>query len=484
MSEKNYLNETVVPRMPKSVSNEQLFVFVPVASGAVAGILKINDTDFYKNRLPELKIVESESLVSTILDPSGESIPNPKYNANCYVRAGIIKDYVDDADKALQDSIDLKQDINLSKSIAEATTVEGALINLDASTKDLKTRMTKAEGDINTLKNADEGLASRINNLEQSAYVGENPIGTYPSGATLPTQAQLTAFVQQEVSREPKLGDVVLFTQIVADGTDKSYKFMYAATGWSNYVVSILEKLSNTPGTSDTDGYTQKAVNGIVQNPNLLINPNFAINQRGQSEYTNTAKKYTVDRTYSNRSVITPLQGGGIKLNVLSGQSNPYIQQIIENAIPLVGKQLTLSISIDGVVYSHTITTVIPSADSTNVFYNKNMTFGNYTCNLQLVKYKPSTNPYSVLLVTFTIVNPNDTIINWWKLEIGSVATEFSPPSIAEELPKCQRFYQIRSNSYTIETNAIDRPIPMRVNGTTGTTTIDSVTYKYVDAEL
>ena len=37
MSEKNYLNETVVPRMPKSVSNEQLFVFVPVASGAVAG---------------------------------------------------------------------------------------------------------------------------------------------------------------------------------------------------------------------------------------------------------------------------------------------------------------------------------------------------------------------------------------------------------------------------------------------------------------
>ena len=169
---------------------------------------------------------------------------------------------------------------------------------------------------------------------------------------------------------------------------------------------------------------------------------------------------------------------------MLSGQSNPYIQQIIENALPLVGKQLTLSISIDGVKYSHTITTVVPSADSTNAFYNKGMTFGNYTCNLQLVKYKPSTIPYPVLLLTFTIANPNDTIINWWKLEVGSVATEFSPPSIAEELVKCQRYYQIRSNSYTIETNAIDRPIPMRVNGTTGTTTLDSVTYKYVDAEI
>lgn len=185
---------------------------------------------------------------------------------------------------------------------------------------------------------------------------------------------------------------------------------------------------------------------GNLSNPNLLINPNFAINQRGQSEYTNTKKTYTVDRTSSNRSVITPLQGGGIKLNVLSGQSNPYIQQIIENAIPLVGKQLTFSISIDGVKYSHTVTTVVPSADSTNVFYNKNMTFGNYTCNLQLVKYKPSSNPYSVLLVTFTIANPNDTIINWWKLEIGSVATEFSPPNIAEELQKCYRYYKKITN--------------------------------------
>ena len=52
------------------------------------------------------------------------------------------------------------------------------------------------------------------------------------------------------------------------------------------------------------------------------------------------------------------------------------------------------------------------------------------------------------------------------------------------ELVKCERYYQIRSNSYTIETNAIDRPIPMRVNGTIGTTTINGTTYKYADAEI
>lgn len=363
MSEFNYINETVVPRMPKSVSDEQLFVFVPVGSDIIAGIFKINTNDFDVASLPVLKIVESESLVSTILNPSGESIPNPKYNANGYVRAGIIKAYVDAADKTLQDNINLKQNKNLSKTIAEATTVEDALTNLDSSTKDLKTRMTTAEGDIdalettvgdatsglvkqvndnanaiianknatdgdigaldkritansnsitaldgkvtglgnnkqdkainipgieaktvegalteldgessanaesiNDLKAADESLTNRVTNLEQSAYGGETPIGTYPSAATLPTSEQLTAFVQQEVSRAPKLGDVVLFTQIVTGGTDKSYKFMYTATGWSNYVIPTVESATNTDkgilqGTlNDTTGNLQVSI--------------------------------------------------------------------------------------------------------------------------------------------------------------------------------------------------------------------------------
>lgn len=368
MSELNYINETVVPRMPKSVSDEQLFVFVPTGSDIIAGIFKINTNDFDVSSLPILKIVESESLVSTILDPSGKSIPNPKYNANGYVRAGIIKAYVDAADEALQNKIVLKQDKNLSKTIAEATTVEDALTNLDSSTKDLKTRMTTAEGDINTLKTvvgdtnsglvkkvndnakaisdnkkatddaigdlqrqlnttnenlnttngnvtalgntkqdqainisgieaktvegalteldgessahaesindlkaADEGLTTRVNNLEQSAYGGETPIGSYDSGPTLPSEDELTNFVITHTtpSREPKLGDVVLFTQIVTGGTDKSYKFMYTASEpehWVNYVIPTVESATNTDkgilqGTlGDTTGNVQVSI--------------------------------------------------------------------------------------------------------------------------------------------------------------------------------------------------------------------------------
>ena len=118
---------------------------------------------------------------------------------------------------------------------------------------DLVTKDSVLEGKVKTNSDAIAANTAGINKnsddiakLEQAAYGGETPIGTYPSAATLPTDAQLTAFVQQEVSRVPKLGDVVLFTQIVTGGTDKSYKFMYTATGWSNYVIPTVESASNT----------------------------------------------------------------------------------------------------------------------------------------------------------------------------------------------------------------------------------------------
>ena len=118
---------------------------------------------------------------------------------------------------------------------------------------DLMTKDSVLEGKVKTNSDAIAANTAGINKnsddiakLEQAAYGGETPIGTYPSASTLPTDAQLTAFVQQEVSRAPKLGDVVLFTQIVTGGTDKSYKFMYTATGWSNYVIPTVESASNT----------------------------------------------------------------------------------------------------------------------------------------------------------------------------------------------------------------------------------------------
>lgn len=325
MSELNYINETVVPRMPKSVSDEQLFVFVPVGNDTVAGIFKINTIDFDVASLPVLTIKQDDTVTE---------------NGAGFVRGGAVYTFVKSEVGYLNEN---KQDKNLSEPIAGETTVEGALTNLagrmnaaedtadsalakansnenyiknvesiansarndaieakDAATRaennvtdlsqkvtnineqvntnignikqlrtdvnGLTTRVDTAEDDIGNLMTKDGELTARVNNLEQSAYGGETPIGTYPSAATLPTSEQLTAFVQQEVSRAPKLGDVVLFTQIVTGGTDKSYKFMYTATGWSNYVIPTVESATNTDkgilqGTlGDTTGNVQVSI--------------------------------------------------------------------------------------------------------------------------------------------------------------------------------------------------------------------------------
>ena len=170
----------------------------------------------------------------------------------------------DAATRAENNVTDLSQKVtNINEQVNTNT---GNIKQLRTDVNGLTTRVDTAEDDIGNLMTKDGELTARVNNLEQSAYGGETPIGTYPSAATLPTSEQLTAFVQQEVSRAPKLGDVVLFTQIVTGGTDKSYKFMYTATGWSNYVIPTVESATNTDkgilqGTlGDTTGNVQVSI--------------------------------------------------------------------------------------------------------------------------------------------------------------------------------------------------------------------------------
>ena len=327
MSELNYINETVVPRMPKSVSDEQLFVFVPVGNDIIAGIFKIDSNDFDKSKLPVLTIKQDESvtqngagfvrggavysfvktaesgLQSQINDLNTNKQDKTDNNLNTTHKnvVGAINEVKDTADSALAKANSNENYIKTVESIANSARNEAAEAKVAANRAEnnitelskkvtninqqvntntgninklrtdidgLSTRVDTAEGDIGNLTIKDGELEGRIDNLEQSAYGGETPIGTYPSSATLPTSEQLTAFVQQEVSRAPKLGDVVLFTQIVTGGTDKSYKFMYTATGWSNYVIPTVESATNTDkgilqGTlGDTTGNIQVSIVG------------------------------------------------------------------------------------------------------------------------------------------------------------------------------------------------------------------------------
>ena len=72
-------------------------------------------------------------------------------------------------------------------------------------------------------------------------------------------------------------------------------------------------------------------------NPNLLINPDFKINQRGASTYTTTSESpiYTVDRWMLSRGKATVNSDGTVTVTATGGANNKegYFQQKLENAI-------------------------------------------------------------------------------------------------------------------------------------------------------
>lgn len=198
---------------------------------------------------------------------------------------------------------------------------------------------------------------------------------------------------------------------------------------------------SNTEGTSDTDGYTQQAVNKIASRPNLLINPDFAINQRGQESYKGAG--YGVDRWKGyqlNTMVCTPKSDGvNLTAPTSSTGTGAIYRQIIEpeQVARLAGKTITFSFMAtnrgSAGIYMRCLTPA-SVGDTPNIvsgetkIVSKTVTLAADITELQFVFRKGG--------------GTLDVDIKWAKAEIGSVATAFSHPSIAEELIKCQRYYQ------------------------------------------
>ena len=153
--------------------------------------------------------------------------------------------------------------------------------------------------------------------------------------------------------------------------------------------------------------------------PNLLINPDFKINQRGKSGTIIPNKNadgkdihtYFVDRWGIDSGSVTINADGTLTLN-------GTISQILENP---VGTNVTADVSAGSAAYDNTTQ-------------------------------------------TFTITGNGD-VISWAKLEYGSIATPFITPDPVEELRKCQRYYRVITNTiiqpYVYHTNLLAYFIPI-----------------------
>lgn len=152
-------------------------------------------------------------------------------------------------------------------------------------------------------------------------------------------------------------------------------------------------------------------------NPNLLINPDFKINQRGATSYEKQG--YSVDRWKIWNVTVTPSTSGGITVKNDKYADTGTFLQYLENATE---GDSTLSCYVTSV--SGTVTMV--ADDNSQVILKQ---------GLNVVHTSRSTKTFTIFLNQGTSIT-----LKWVKLEQGKVATAYIVPNPAEELAKCQYY--------------------------------------------
>ena len=190
-------------------------------------------------------------------------------------------------------------------------------------------------------------------------------------------------------------------------------------------------------------------------NPNLLINGNFDIWQRG-TVFTNVSGVYTADRwiaiNYSTieRSTDIPNVLSQYSCKITVGElGNSYFMQKSERRFP--GKVLTLSFWAKG---TGTISVFagdqyLQGITTTAAWTKFIVSFTDDGVGDNLIKLRPNTTG-------------NVYYIAQCKVEIG-LATPFSPKSFGEELLLCQRYYQ-KSYNYGVYPPALSSEGRMQIN--------------------
>lgn len=159
-------------------------------------------------------------------------------------------------------------------------------------------------------------------------------------------------------------------------------------------------------------------------NPNLLINPDFKINQRGNSTYSSTGAGGTVDRWIGTNVKTVVNSDNTVSVTSLSG-TGYYTQH--EESISY-GKH-TYSIYVQAI--TGTVKAFYKSKDSKDV---------------ELGALKQGLNTFTSLDDGFksfflSIEGGSSVTLKYVKVEQGTVATSFIAPNPAEELVKCKRYY-------------------------------------------
>ena len=231
------------------------------------------------------------------------------------------------------------------------------------------------------------------------------------------------------------------------------------------------------------DGATGHGSAVRISNRNLLDNGDFRnpVNQRGQTSYTGS--RYGIDRwrVSTNNSTAAVSVGDGW-INFTSDASGTYINfsSTVEKVQP---GNYTLSFLVDDHTKAQQI--YVQGGNSSNVFDSNLLTMTFSVAETSAITVGIQKKAASSTLKIYAA-----------KLELGSVQTlahqengvwvlNDPPPNYAEELAKCQRYYQLYTSAAQRPTNGADcRPVMRIANPSQGTIAISGTTYYFNDANL
>ena len=215
----------------------------------------------------------------------------------------------------------------------------------------------------------------------------------------------------------------------------------------SNYAQEMISKINGLVNGTVKAKHAELADTATISlnssNPNLLINGDFKINQRGSSTYTCTKNEYTVDRWLgSNNLTVTQTASGVTLSNTSTSASTTFVQKLEEPYSSFAGQSLTLSAKIAGEIYF--LTTTIPATEPTTATTLKTATI---STGVSLVM---NVYPNSILGFGIKLSPEATTTLTYLKLEVGTSPTIFTPRPYAEELALCQRFFTKYNNNLYI----------------------------------
>lgn len=180
----------------------------------------------------------------------------------------------------------------------------------------------------------------------------------------------------------------------------------------------LLSQLANYLGTK-------------FSNPNLLINPDFKINQRGATSYTSAVAQttkvvYSVDRWCLYGHSLTVNSDKSVTITPTTYSDGALIQNL---ETPVDGD---ITVQVYAVSVSGTATVSVGPSD------------GSSTTEIGTLKNGLNTFTFSKGIKRLVIRVKSGTLtLKYAKVEQGTVATSFIAPNPAEELVKCKRYFQV-----------------------------------------